>query len=317
MTSASIFKDTLRSDTQVFLKFRDPIFEICLHLINSNCTSYLLPSWMLSSGAGTSKEIPLHESALSLPAILIALSFSFFEFSYSLNKIHSILFIKVDMSSNTSITSEDSDVFFVEQISKEPSPQRNNSPNILNSTEISHTHTSRMPSVSSIASPEPQILTIHDDSNEPTMPYGFGRQLPIVPPSLNDLNLPPNSFNILATMALVSHTQDDSNDDYSPQSPEPYELSPISTPLMNVSTFDSWETSHTTTDDNTFYSVDEPRRIYFLPSTPTPPPPRKLKRKLSLGMSFPKGWGVLQHVCEACGQMILSTKDIPGPSNSN
>ena len=148
-----------------------------------------------------------------------------------------------------------------------------NSPNILNSTAISQTHTARMPSVSSIATPEPRIMTIHDNSNEPTMPYGFGQQLPIVPPSLNDLNLPPNPFNILATMAVVTHTQDDNNDDYSPQSPEPHELSPISTPPMNVSTFESWETSHTTTDDNTFYSDDEPRRILILPSTPTPPPP--------------------------------------------
>ena len=120
------------------------------------------------------------------------------------------------------------------------------------------------------------------------MPYGFGRQLPIVPPILNDLNLPPNPFNILATMAVVDYTEDDNNDGYSPQSPDPSDSSPTSTPPMNVSTFNSWETTHTTTDDNTFYSGDEPRRIYFLPSTPTPPPPRKLKRKLSLGMSFPK-----------------------------
>ena len=202
------------------------------------------------------------------------------------------------MSSNISIASSDSDVFFVEQILNEPNPQRNNGPNILNSTEISQTHTARMPSVSSIASPEPQILTIHDNSNEPTMPYGFGRQLSIVPPSLNDLNLPPNPFNILATMVVVTHAQDDNNDDYSPQSSELYELSPISTPPMNVSTFDKGETSHTTTDDNTFYSDDERKRKYFLPPTPTPPPPpRKLKRKLSLGMSFPKGGGVSQHVC--------------------
>ena len=123
------------------------------------------------------------------------------------------------MSSNTSLNSEDSDVFFVEQISNEPSPQRNNSPNILNSTEISHTHTApRKLSVSSIAFPEPQILTNHDNSNESTMPYGFGRQLPIVPPSLNDLNLPPNPFNILATMAVVNHTEDENNNNYSPHS---------------------------------------------------------------------------------------------------
>ena len=222
------------------------------------------------------------------------------------------------MSSSISIASSDSDVFYVEQISNELIPQRNNSPNILNSTEISQTHTARMPSVSSIASPEPQIFTIHDDSNEPTMPYGFGRQLPVVQPSLKDMNLPPNPFNILATMTVVTHTQDDNNDDYSTQSPEPYKLSPISTPPMNVSTFDSWETSHTTTDDKTFYSDDEPRRIYVLPSNPTPPPPpRKLKRSLGICWECPKGGGVSRHVCGACGQTIPSTKDTPGPSNNN
>ena len=120
------------------------------------------------------------------------------------------------MSSNISIDSVDSDAFFVEQISKEPSPLRNNSPNILNSTEISHTQTAEMPLVSSIASPEPQNLTIHDKSNEPTMPYGFGRQLPIVALSLNDLNLSLNPFNILATMAVVNYTHNGINDNYSP-----------------------------------------------------------------------------------------------------
>ena len=161
------------------------------------------------------------------------------------------------------MNSTDCDVFFVEHISNEPSPQRKSSPNILNSTEISHTHKAGMPSVSSIASPERQILTIHEGSNEPTMPYGFGRQLSIVLPSLNDLNRPPNLFNILATMALVNITQDGINDNNSPQSPETSEPSPISTPPMNVSSFDSWETPHKTTDDNTFYSDDEPRRIHF------------------------------------------------------
>ena len=85
------------------------------------------------------------------------------------------------MTSNNSAASDDSDVFYVEQSSSEPSPQRHNSPNILNSTEISEHHATRMPSISSIASPEARIFTIDDDSNEPTTPYGFGRQLPIVP----------------------------------------------------------------------------------------------------------------------------------------
>ena len=218
--------------------------------------------------------------------------------------------------SNISLASDDSDVFYVEQSSTEPSPRRHNNPDIFNSTELSEHHTARMPSVSSIASPQPHIITINDDSNEPTMPYGFGRQLPIVPPRLNDLNLPPNTFNIPATMTVVDHTEDDNNDGYSPQSPDPSDPSPISTPPMNVSTFNSWETTHTTTDDNIFHSSDEPGRILFPPLSPSPPPspPRRQKRKLSLGMSFPKEGGVSQHVCEACGQTIPSTKDIPGPS---
>ena len=232
-----------------------------------------------------------------------------------------------------SLDSTDSDVVYVEQISDAPSPQRNNTPNILNSTELTEQHSPRMPSMSSIASLQPHIFTINDDSNEPTLPYGFGRQFPIVPPSLNDLNLAPNPFNILATMAVVERTDDDNNDRDSPESPEPSMPSPISTPHVNVSTFNSWETSHTTSNDDTFYSEDEPRRVYWtsppgetfqsedeprriylLSPSPSPPPPRAQKRKLSLGMSFPKEGGVSQHVCEACGQTIPS-KDTPGPSN--
>ena len=240
------------------------------------------------------------------------------------------------MSSNISLDSTESDVFYVEQISNEPSPQRNNSPDILNSTERSEHHAMRMPSISTIATPQPHIFTINDDSNEPTIPYGFGRQLPIVPPSLKDLNLPPNPFNILATMGVVHQTQNTHDDNYSPQSTEPSELSSLSTPPMNVSAFISAETSYTITDDNTFHSSDDPRRIYWdlssdddlgssaprnpsVASSPcvTPPPPRAQKRKISLVMSFPKDGGMSQRICEACGQTIPSVKDIPGPSSRN
>ena len=183
------------------------------------------------------------------------------------------------MSSKISTDSVDSDVFFVEQISNEPSPQGNNAQGILNSIAISHAHTAGMPSRSSIASPEPQIFTLNDNSVDPTMPYGFGRQLLIVPPSLNDLDLPPNPFNIMATMAVVNHPEDTNDDNYSPQSPEPSGPSPISTPPKSVSAFNSWDTSYTTTDNDTFHSSDEPRRIYFLPPSHSslPSPPRRQK----------------------------------------
>ena len=156
---------------------------------------------------------------------------------------------------------------------------------------------------SSVASSEPQIVTIDSDSNEPTFSYAFGTKHPIVPPSLNDLNLPPNPFNVLATMAVIQQDQEDS-----PHSPEPSDPSPISAPpSMNLSTIEGWETPHTTTDEYTFFSSgNEPRRVYwdFSPNetvdsneprrvspaaspSSTPPPPPRQKRRLSMGMSFP------------------------------
>ena len=87
-------------------------------------------------------------------------------------------------------------------------------------------------------------------------------------------------------------------EEYSPQSLQPSDPSPISTTSMNFSTIEGWETPHTTTDDNTFYSEGELRRVYCdlspnetfdsnepkqvsSPSspTPTPPPPPGQKRK--------------------------------------
>ena len=96
-----------------------------------------------------------------------------------------------------------SDVFYVEQTSTDGSTIRNNTPAILNSTEISGAKEREVITISSVASPEPRIVTLDSDSNDPTMPYRFGNQQPIVRPSLKDLNLPPNPFNELATMAVI------------------------------------------------------------------------------------------------------------------
>ena len=151
-------------------------------------------------------------------------------------------------------SSTESDVFYVERSSEEGSPIRNNTPAIPNSTDLSRAMARETITISSVASPEPRIVTIDSDSNDPTIPYRFGSQQPIVPPSLNELNLPPNPFNVLAIMAVIRMDYA-----YSPQSTEPFNPSPISTPTMNVSTIEGWETTHTTTDDVTFYTDDEPR----------------------------------------------------------
>ena len=156
-------------------------------------------------------------------------------------------------------SSTESNVFYVEQSSEEGSLIQYNTPAILNSKEISEAMEREVITISSIASPEPRIVTLDSDSNNPTVPYGFGSQQSIVPPSLNDLNLPSNPFNVLETMAVIR-----ADDAYSPQSPEPSIPSPISTLPMNVSAIEGWDNTYTTTDDNAFYSSEkEPRRFYW------------------------------------------------------
>ena len=219
-------------------------------------------------------------------------------------------------------SSTESGVFFVEQSSEKGSLIRINTPAILNLTEISGAMEREVITISSVASLEPRIVPLDSDSNDPTIPYEFGSQQPIVPPSPNDLNLPSNFFNVLATMAVIR-----ANIAYSPQSPEPSIPSAISAPPMNVSTIEGWDTTYTTTDDASFYTGDEPRRVYWhisssdtfdsneprnvpVASSPssTTPPPRRQKRKLSIGISFPKKGRVSQHTCEACGQPLPPRK---------
>ena len=221
-------------------------------------------------------------------------------------------------------SSTESDVFYVERSSEDSSPIRSNTPAIPNFTEISGAMARETITISSVAPPEPRILKKDSGSNEPTIPYGLSSQHPIVPPSLKDLNLSPNPFNMLATLTVIR-----ADEAYSPPSPKPSIPSPISTPPMIVSTIEGWDTTHTTTDDVIIYTDDEPRRVYWdisssdtfdsnekrnvsVASSPssTPPPPRRQKRKPSIEVSFPKKEGLSQHTCEACGQP-LPTKNTP------
>ena len=128
--------------------------------------------------------------------------------------------------------------------------------------------------------PEPEIVTLKDNSNEQTLPYGSGRQLPLIPPNLNDLNLPLNPFNILATMAVVNSAENGYHDNCSPQSPELAEPSPITTPPMNVSTIDGWDTPDTLTDDkNCFTPMMNPGNLFFaINSYPTAATPTAEKK---------------------------------------
>ena len=122
-------------------------------------------------------------------------SVSFFQFLEETECSFIFHFLKsLKMSSNKSIISIVSDVFYVEQSSNDPSLTSPNTPTVLDSTEMFGNETREKISISSIASPGPQIVTIDSDWNEPAEPYGFGRQFPIPPPNLNNLIVLPIQF---------------------------------------------------------------------------------------------------------------------------
>ena len=252
--------------------------------------------------AGTSKHLPPNGACRLTFTQLITfkVTLSIAAALKHFNPLH--LFITMYRNLNLD-SSTDSDVFYVERSSSGGSPIRHNTPEILNSNQLSGAMDPETIKISSVASPEPHIVTIESDSNEPKFLYAFGIQHPIVPPSLNDLKLPHNPVNMLATIAVIQQDQEDS-----PQLPEPSDPSPISTPPMHLSSIEDWETTHTTTDDNTFYSSEkeagrvycdlspdeafesnEPRRVYPATSpSSTPPPPPRQKTRLTIGMSFPQ-----------------------------
>ena len=122
-------------------------------------------------------------------------------------------------------SSTESDVFCVERSSEEGSPVRNDTPAVLNCTHLSGPRARETITISSDASQEQKIVRIETDSNESLIPNAFGNQHANVPPRLNDLNLRPNTFNLLAAMVVIQP-----DEDYGPESPEQSHMSPISTP---------------------------------------------------------------------------------------
>ena len=158
--------------------------------------------------------------------LIITSSSNFVKFAVH-NVSQTSLFLTTAMNPVLSLesSSTESDVFYVERSLEESSLARNNTPAVFNSAQLSGAMARETITVSSVASLDAQIVTIDSGSNQPTMPYRFGSQHPIVPLSLNDLNLPPNPFNVLATMAVIR-----ADEEYSPQSTEPSNPSLFDTP---------------------------------------------------------------------------------------
>ena len=143
---------------------------------------------------------------------------------------------------------------YVEALSGEQNSRRHITHELLNPTQLSGALVREMITISSVATPEPQIVSIASNSNEPTIQYGYRRRAPNIPSCLNDLNLPLNPCNVMTPISLAAikkrGTYAPAADD-SPTSTTTFNKSEILTSSMIVSTVDAWERS---SDVGAFYS---------------------------------------------------------------
>ena len=149
--------------------------------------------------------------------------------------------------------SEDSDVFSVKQSSGEHSLTKNNTTELLNSSQLSEAMAPEVIVISSVASLKLEIVTIESDSNIVTIPYDFGRQQPVTLFNLIDLNRPMGSFNMMIPLSSAPVTEPTIHPptiDDIPIQEELFDVPKTSTQSLMVSSVKVWETS---SDVETFF----------------------------------------------------------------
>ena len=173
MTSACIFKATLRENTQVFFISQSSIFQVSYELSTSNVTD----DYFTSSIQYHTREHQRFSSFMRVVCCFLHFSNHSFKF---ISRYQNLPLYIIDfkfrcfkMMQDNSFNSTDSDIIYVEQSSTDLSPQRKITPKILNSTELSGALALEHITLSSVASPEPRLDTIHPDSNEPTLLMGM------------------------------------------------------------------------------------------------------------------------------------------------
>ena len=197
MTSSWYFPRHVDEGNYNFLVFKFHSL-ICLPFINFTYTT--------NYSTSAFKKLPRELQSISHPvthADWLLLISSFLQVTSLILKAQSIFkipcpksFFAMNPLLFLDCSSTDSCVFYVDCWSTEKSPAQINNLAVRNSTQLSGAMARETITISSVASLEPQIVIIHSDSNEPTIAYVFGDQLPILPVRLNDLSLQPNPFSL-------------------------------------------------------------------------------------------------------------------------
>ena len=162
---ACFFKERLRNDTQVILKFKILFLQLVHKSSVSVCTVNLLTSTILSLFVGKTKVFPADGSLVTIPVpvpslVQVTLLKSFTSIKLPFWKKHKFFFrFYRDRS------------FYVEHSSTERSPTRINTTDTLNSTKPSRTMAREIFTISYVAYLEPKRVANKTDFIDPTVPY--------------------------------------------------------------------------------------------------------------------------------------------------
>ena len=158
--------------------------------------------------------------------------------------------------------------------------------------------------ISIVASPESHIITINSDSNDPTIPYGFGRHIPIIPQL---------KWLISTTQSLQHCCKESGSTAYS-ASMQRKGQPPISDAVRAVIIFDA---PMNITMGNMFGRGHLLLKRWAPKNLPTFEPfpsatTHKTETKAHHRDVFPKRGRVSQHVCRTCGQVLRRKRTSSG-----
>ena len=164
----------MTNDTQVFPLSKVSFVPFVYMLSSSIFTISYMTSTFPNFTLGSSKDLLLDERQLIIPGT----TRSHFQVTHqkSAVKLSNGQFFNMYRPISLDSIYTDSHVFYVERSLGEQRPTTNDTPEILNSIQLSGALACLTITISSVASSQPQIVTIESHSNEPTMPYSYGRK---------------------------------------------------------------------------------------------------------------------------------------------
>ena len=316
MTSACIFRDTLRNHSQIFLEFKNSILRFVYISFNFNCTLDFLPSIDAEQRRGNIKGNPASGKWTIIITILVTLPIFIYwnqllrsdkypsKFLHLL-RWHSIyhstrLTLMFFMWSNRQMTKAYPDP--LRRLSLTPQRYQVMIPEKWSLYHQLHCLNHRLWRLMMIQM-SLQCLMVLDGSSR-SFPQVWTiwtcRPIPLISwrrwQSQASLRRP-----MMTTIAHNHLTRQNSPQYRRPQ----WTWAPSTAGRRSTRRRTTTHFTQVTNPERYISFLRIPHRRHHL---------REGKKKLSLGMSFPKKGGVSQHVCEACGQTIPSANDIPGPS---